>query len=174
MPNSTTTDEYLDLVDDNDRVTGRMLRSEVYAQGLKNFRVVNAFIVNSEGKIWIPRRAANKRLFPLCLDMSMGGHVESGESYDYALQRETMEELNLDTRSVPLECLGYLSPQANGVSANMQVYRISLDTAPIYNPDDFVESFWLTPREIMDRLAGGDKSKGDLPKLLRHFYVHEI
>jgi len=74
-------DEYLDLVDLQDSVIGRKLRSEVYAEHLSNFRVVNAFVLNSKGELWIPRRTADKRIFPLCLDMSVGGHVESGESY---------------------------------------------------------------------------------------------
>ncbi|HWQ99279.1 MAG TPA: hypothetical protein VN397_00325 [Candidatus Methylomirabilis sp.] len=35
-----STDENLDLVDQNDRVIGRKRRSEVYAKGLANFRVL--------------------------------------------------------------------------------------------------------------------------------------
>lgn len=90
-----TLDEFLDLVDENDNVVGKKKRSEVYAEHLSNFRVVNAFVVNTKGEIWIPRRVADKRIFPLCLDMSMGGHVESGESYEDTLKRETQEELKL-------------------------------------------------------------------------------
>jgi isopentenyldiphosphate isomerase len=86
------TDEYLDLVNEKDEVVGKKLRSEVYAEGLSNFRVVNVFLRNFEGKLWIPRRTANKRIFPLCLDVSMGGHVESGESYEVAFKRELSEE----------------------------------------------------------------------------------
>ena len=106
-----TFDEYLDLVDENDNVVGKKKRSEVYAENLSNFRVVNAFVVNSKGEIWIPRRAENKRIFPLCLDMSMGGHVESGETYEKMLKRETQEELNIDTDKAQVRLLGHLSPQ---------------------------------------------------------------
>ncbi|MDZ4286214.1 MAG: NUDIX hydrolase, partial [Candidatus Sungbacteria bacterium] len=65
-------DEFLDIVDENDNVIGTKKRSEVYAEHLSNFRVVNAFVRNSKGELWIPRRSADKRIFPLCLDMSMG------------------------------------------------------------------------------------------------------
>jgi isopentenyl-diphosphate delta-isomerase len=136
-----TLDEYLDLVDENDNVVGKKKRSEVYAENLSNFRVVNAFIVNSKGEIWIPRRAANKRIFPLCLDMSMGGHVESGENYEDTLQRETEEELNIDTDKVTVRLLGHLTPQKDGVSAYMNVYEIKMDEVPNYNKSDFVEYF---------------------------------
>lgn len=44
-------DEYLDLVDDNDDVIGRKLRSEIYSEKLNNYRVINAFLIDSEGKL---------------------------------------------------------------------------------------------------------------------------
>ncbi|MBI4118841.1 MAG: NUDIX hydrolase [Parcubacteria group bacterium] len=163
-------DEFLDLVDENDKVIGRKKRSEVYTEKLSNFRVVNAFVVNSKDEIWIPRRTANKRMFPLYLDMSMGGHVESGESYENAFKRETMEELNIDTGKAQTRLLGHLSPQKDGVSANMNVYEIKTDETPNYNHNDFTEHFWLTPQALFERIANGEKTKGDLPKLVRIFY----
>lgn len=163
-------DEYLDLVDQHDNVIGKKLRSEVYAEHLSNFRVINAFVVNSKGELWIPRRAADKRIFPSCLDMSVGGHVESGESYEDTFKRETSEELNIDIDQVTYRLLGKLTPEVDGVSAYMQVYEIRFDESPNYNPSDFVEYFWLTPREALGRIDGGEKAKGDLPTLIKKFY----
>ncbi len=170
MSGMHTADEYLDLVDEHDVVIGKQKRSEVYAAGLSNFRVVNAFIVNSKGELWIPRRAADKRIFPLCFDMSMGGHVESGETYEQAFKRETQEELNFDTDTVPVHCLGHLFPQPGGVGAFMKVYEIKMNEVPRYNEADFVEYFWLTPRALLERLASGEKAKSDLLPLVRLFY----
>jgi len=163
-------DELLDLVDKNDTVIGKKMRAEIYAEGLSNFRVVNLFLVNTKGEIWIPRRTAHKRIFPLCLDMSMGGHVQSGESYEMALQRELQEELNLDPGTTACKLLGHLTPATDGVSAFMKVYEIRSDKTPDYNRDDFVEFFWLTPRAFWERIAGGEFAKDDLPKLVRLFY----
>ena len=53
-------DEYLDLVDEKDNVIGKKKRSEVYKLNLSNFRVVNLFIRNKKGQLWIPRRAEYK------------------------------------------------------------------------------------------------------------------
>ncbi len=142
-----------------------------YAERLSNFRVVNCFLVNSEGKLWIPRRTAAKRLFPSCLDVSMGGHVESGETYDFSFKRELAEELNIDADTTPWKMIGHLSSIDDNVSAFMNVYEIRTDKVPNFNPDDFTEYYWLTPEELLQRIADGDGAKGDLPKLVRKFYL---
>jgi isopentenyldiphosphate isomerase len=170
MNQAHTFDEFLDLVDENDNVIGKKKRSEIYAQHLSNFRVVNAFIINSKGELWIPRRSTDKIIYPSCLDMSMGGHVESGESYEDALKREMREELNIDINKVDIRLLGYLTPQKDDVSAYGKIYEIKMDEVPDYNKSDFVEYFWLTPKALFKRIANGEKTKSDLPKLVKIFY----
>jgi isopentenyl-diphosphate delta-isomerase len=164
--------EILDIVDESDCVIGQKKRSEIYSQGLCNFRVVNAFVVNSLGQLWIPRRSAQKRIFPLCLDVSMGGHVESGETYEDALQRELEEELNLYLNMVNTKLLGYLTPYNYQVSAFMKVYEITLDCEPDYNKNDFIESFWLYPSDLIAWLNKGEPAKSDLIKLVQMFYAN--
>lgn len=166
----TTEDELLDLVDDADNVIGTVLRSETMAKKLSHFRVINAFIINSKGQIWTPRRAATKRIFPLCLDMSVGGHVGAGEPYDLAFERETEEETGIKIADVKWRTLGKLTPPQHGVSAFMTVYEIEAEAVPQYNTSDFTEFFWLTPAELLQKLADGDKGKGDLITLVKHFY----
>lgn len=170
MTHEHTIDEFLDLVDNDDNVVGKKKRSEVYSEHLSNFRVINAFLVNSSRKLWIPRRTAAKRIFPLCLDMSLGGHVESGETYENAFKRELKEELNLEMEDINFRELEKLTPQKHSVSAFMKVYEIKSDVTPNFNKDDFNEYFWLSPKELFQKLDGGDKSKDDLPKLVKIFY----
>ena len=83
------------------------------------------------------------------------------------------EELNLDIDGVPWQLLGHLTPYDDDVSAFMKVYEIQTNQAPMYNPDDFVEYFWLSPQEVLDRAQGDEQMKDDLPKLIRIFYVEE-
>ena len=164
-------DEWLDLVDESDKIIGKERRSFVYRHCLSNFRVVNLFILNSKGELWIPRRSAEKRIIPLCLDVSMGGHVESGEDYEVALVREANEELNLDVNIKDIQCIARLTPSSHGVSAFMKVYEMSMEAVPKYNGSDFIEYFWLTPSDLLERIATGDRAKDDLPKLVEILYT---
>jgi len=166
-----TEDEYLDLVNAQDEVIDVKLRSQVYAEGLFNFRVVNAFLVNSQGQLWIPKRSLKKKLYPGCLDMSMGGHVESGESYEQAFKRELEEELNIQADNFEWKLLGHLTPAKDHVSVFMQVYELYGDIAPQYNPNDFTEYSWMTPAELLQKIEAGAPSKSDLPILIRKFYT---
>lgn len=161
-------DELLDIVDKNDQVIGQKLRSEIYLKKLSNFRVVNAFLINKEGKLWIPRRAKNKRIFPLCLDTSMGGHVLAGETYEQAFARELMEELRINVSIKPYEYIGSLNPNEHNTSAYMKVYLIRTNNIPDYNTNDFIEFFWFRPKELLDHINSGNKCKGDLPIIIKN------
>ncbi len=123
-------DEYLDLVNNKDEVINRKLRSLIYQERLSNFRVVNGFGINSKGQLWIPQRVHNKTISPDALDFSVGGHVESGEGYDDAFERETREELKFDISTVNYRLLGKLSPKQDGVASFMQIYEIPMEQIP--------------------------------------------
>ncbi len=166
-------EEKLWLVDENDEPMGEgwQWRSHEPGKNWKNFRVVNAFIKRADGRLWIPRRTATKKMFPSCLDVSVGGHVEYGESYEECFVRETQEETGLDVSSLPHVLLGSLSPFAiDGLSAFMKVWEIQAEEVPHYNPADFSEVYWLTPDEVRAKVAAGDKTKGDLLSILNAFY----
>lgn len=166
-------DEIIDLVDDSDVVIGTKSRDEAYSEGLNNIHVVNGFVVNSKGELWIPRRTADKRLYPLGLDVSIGGHIGAGETYEDAFVRETAEELNLDLDRIPYRLIGYFNRKEHGVHCFQKVYEIKLDEEPDYNKDDFIEAYWLKPQEVIDRIAAGDKYKDDLPILINLLYLNK-
>jgi isopentenyl-diphosphate delta-isomerase len=123
-------DELLDLVNEHDQVIGQQWRSHVHQQNMHNFRVVNAFLINEQGQLWIPRRTAHKKLFPLALDASMGGHVGAGENYLQAFERELMEELRIDAKQTPFHYIGSLNPYEHNTSGFMQVFMLHTNNAP--------------------------------------------
>lgn len=162
-------EEILDLVNEQDEVIGRLSRTEVYAQDLHNFRAIHVFVINSEGKIWIPRRVASKKFWPRSLDYSAAGHVESGEAYDTAFHREVSEEINIDTQKIPWRALGKITP-SEGAFCFQMVYEIQSDQTPRYNSDDFLEAQWLFPQEIVSLIEKGEPEVVDLAYTLKKFY----
>ena len=164
-------EEILDLVDQNDQVTHQLSKTQVHIQKLKNFRAIDAFLINDQGQFWIPRRAADKKLFPLFLDASVGGHVSAGESYDQAFFRELQEELNLDANTLTYKNIGAMTPHEHGTIGFLQVYTIHTNQEPAYNQADFCQAFWLTPQELIAKLDSGDQAKDNLIKVVRHFFM---
>lgn len=165
-------EEYLDLVDEMDNVIGSMSRTEVYEKQLSNFRVINAFLKNSKGELWIPQRTETKRLFPLHLDVSVGGHVSSGETYEQSFVRELAEELNLNALDIGYKEIAYLNPKDHNVSAFMKVYEIQIDQEPDFNKDDFIEGSWMFPEKVVSILNNNVLGKPDLLKLLNLLYLN--
>lgn len=168
-------EEKLWLVDEKDEPMGQgwQWRSSKQGENWQNFRVVNAFFRRADGRLWIPRRSPEKRMFPNCLDVSVGGHVEFGESYEISFAREALEETGIDISKHPVRLLGKLSPfegAGQGLSAFMMVWEVQVEEVPSYNPGDFQETYWLTPDEFRGRMSQGDQAKGDLPKLIDIFY----
>ncbi len=167
-------DELLDIVDRDDRVIGQKLRSEIYAKKKSNFRAVNAFLINDNGELWIPRRSANKPSFPSCLDASVSGHVKSGETYEQALSREAMEELRIDVGLMPYQELGKLDPYNNGTAAFTKVYLFKSNNIPDYDRKEFQEYFRLTPQALLELIDSGVACKSDLPIMIRMLFIKEI
>lgn len=164
-------DELINIVDENDEILGQLPRRFFYRNNIKNYRVINAFIQNKKGQLFILRRSADKDLFPLGLDMSVGGHVKAGETYEDALKRETKEELNIDLDNFVYKEIGYLSPLNTKISSFSKTYLIESNQTPSYNKNEFIEGFWLFPEEIIQRIEKGDLHKDDLPILISQFFL---
>ncbi len=173
MRSIDTDNELMDVVDDHDNVIGQAPRSEIHRQGKANFRAINAFLENSRGELFILRRSPELTSFPCALDMSVGGHVKSGETYEAAFRREAREELGLEIEQENHVLLGYLTPGQDGVSCFCRVYKILTEKTPSFSRSEFVEGYWLTPREVVARIKSGSYAKDDLTKLVNRFWAAE-
>jgi isopentenyldiphosphate isomerase len=99
LPPAAPVVEYLDVVDEDDRVTGRDTRTNVHANYLIH-RGVHVFVINRERKVLVQRRALQKVDYPGYLDVSVGAQVSAGESYDAAARRELHEEIGCEDASI--------------------------------------------------------------------------
>jgi isopentenyl-diphosphate delta-isomerase type 1 len=87
-------DELLDIVNDEDIVTGQEMRSTVHQLGLQH-RGVHVFLFTHDGKLLIQKRSKDRAQYPSAWDCSVSEHVQAGESSYDAAMRGMREELGL-------------------------------------------------------------------------------
>ena len=87
--------EVFDVVDGDDIVTGTATRGEVHANRLMH-RAVHVFLRNKRGDVLLQQRSLLKDVHPGDWDSSVSGHLDSGEDYAQAANREIREEMGAD------------------------------------------------------------------------------
>lgn len=89
-----STEEILDVIDENNTVIDTATRTDVHKKGLLH-REVYVWIVTPDNKLIFQNRSANKDTFPGLLETSMGGHVSIGMNYEESAVRELKEETGI-------------------------------------------------------------------------------
>lgn len=93
MKNSSSEDLVI-VVDANDNILDYLPRAESHKSGLLH-RTIGIIILNDKDEILLQKRSENKDTFPGMYTISASGHVDKGESYDQAAEREIQEELGI-------------------------------------------------------------------------------
>lgn len=80
-----------------------MGRKEFYAEQIAEYKktgkpsraveIVNVFIFNSQGDLIVQKRSYGKAHNPGLLDKSIGGHMQEGDTPDFTVMLETVQEL---------------------------------------------------------------------------------
>lgn len=88
-------DELLDVLDENGIKTGQILsRSEIHKRGLWH-RIIVVAIINGANQILLQQRSANKDKNPNMWDISVTGHLSTGQDSLTAATREISEEVTV-------------------------------------------------------------------------------
>lgn len=88
-------EEMLDVLDENGIKTGEVLsRKEVHKRGLWH-RIVVVAILNEKNEVLIQQRSDNKDKNPGMWDISVTGHLSSGQDSLMAATREISEEVSV-------------------------------------------------------------------------------
>lgn len=144
-------EDIFDIVNNNDEVIGQKPRSLVHTEGLKH-RAVHVLVFNAAGNVFLQKRSENKDNNPGVWDSSCSGHVDSGESYEVAAERELMEEIDLLVEQ-PLEPLFKIDACENTGHEFVWVYQTVHEGPFTLNPDELDDGQWFKPAEIKDALA---------------------
>ena len=144
-PNAVAQDvhgEIFDVVDENDRVTGKTSRFTVHAQKLRH-RAVHIFVFNAQGDLFLQKRSRWKDKHPGQWDSSADGHVNAGDDYAATAPRELREELGVDAE---VEEVASIAAGENTGWEFVRLYR-ALHEGPFRLPPAEIESGAFFTRE---------------------------
>ncbi|MDO8498615.1 MAG: NUDIX domain-containing protein [bacterium] len=94
---TNSSDETLDLVDQNDQIIGETTRKEARQNPNLIHREIAILIHDDQKKILFQQRSRHKVVNPLKWTISCAGYVIKGEDSDKTAHRELEEELGFDT-----------------------------------------------------------------------------
>lgn len=143
------TEEYFDVVDEQDRVLGRAPRSVVHRHHLLH-RAAHIFLFNPQGELLLQLRSDKKDEYPLCYTSSASGHLGAGESYDTAAPRELEEELGI---RAPLKWLAKFPASPNTAYEHTVLYETHSTETPRFDPDEVAEVAFHPLDKIAEMLA---------------------
>ena len=97
-----TSDELFETFDEDGRPLGLVSRKDVHRRGLWH-RASNVLLFDSADRLYLQRRAASKDVWPNAWDVSVGEHLQPGETFEQAAHRGLAEELAIaDVELTPL------------------------------------------------------------------------
>jgi len=107
----------IDIVDENNEVIGKKEKDLVHTEGDWH-RIAHVWVFNSKGEVLCHKRAKVKKMFPDLWDVIIGGHLDSGESYEESAVRELKEEVGIEATADDLIELGMWKGVANLTEPN--------------------------------------------------------
>lgn len=149
-------EEYVDILDETGKETGEIItKKEAHKTG-KWHRAIHIWIIDEDKKcILLQKRCPDKNLFPNMWDISVGGHVSSGEDTLVAAKRELSEELGLNPDSYKFEYVDVIKEKFvdGDIVSNefVTIYKIinNVNISSIkLQKEEVSEARWFTKSEL--------------------------
>lgn len=170
------TENKVAVVNSSDEVIGAMSREEAKEKGLA-VRIVGIILFRKNGNVVLHKIAANKAYCPMKWTVSAAGHVDAGESYELAAQRELCEELGVC--GVPLNCLNsydafYHEGKFKGrVKIFFRTYKVVFDGKLSPDPKEIAEVREFSRAELIDLFQRDpDAFSGLVQKVIKDCIIH--
>lgn len=182
-------EEQLDILNEQREKTGEVKGyNETHLLGLLH-NTVHVWLMNRKGELLLQKRTKNKRIFPLHWDVSIGGHVSSGQITIEGAQMEAREELGLNLAPEDFKYLFTLKEdnitKFNGEDwfekGFNEVYLVRSDleiTEFKLAPDEIEEVRWMDKKEFEKWVRGKGEilapHEEEYKKLLEYLSAEQI
>jgi|TARA_B110001454_G_scaffold203607_1_gene211660 isopentenyl-diphosphate delta-isomerase len=138
-------EELVVLVDEKDNQVGLMPKMEAHEKAVLH-RAFSVFIFNSEGKLMLQQRAADKYHSPLLWTNTCCSHQREGETNLEAGKRRLEEEMGFTTDLKEVFWFVYKAPFENGLTEHEldHVMVGYYEEAPKINKEEVASYKWMT------------------------------
>lgn len=161
------------IVDENDEPVGTAPIEEVYQKGLRH-RVARVMVEDGEGNIALQKRSSTIIGYPNCWDNSAGGHVDEGESYKQAAERELFEEIGVKDE---LQAVGGFSTNVVDndriVNRFSRVFKVTVDRDISFavHKKEVSEVRWFSVEQVKTLIEESPDAVTDgLSEIIKRFY----
>jgi len=143
--------EYFPIVSEDGEVIGKASREECHSGTFLLHPVIHLHVFNSQGELYLQKRALNKDIQPGKWDTSVGGHVDFGEEIEVALRREVWEELGIiEFNPIFLKRYKFISDRE---AEMVHSYYTIFDGEILPDPGEISEGKFWTLKGIDDQLG---------------------
>lgn len=140
------------FVDENDNVAGAGTTDEVWKTGQRH-RIVRVYVINSKGEILLARRGLTLRSLPGRWNESVAGHVDEGEEYQVAAEREAEEEQGISGIAIQ-EVSRFKSTETDEPDKKKNrwtaVFVAYTDGPFTSDPGEVAETKWVAPHDLAE------------------------
>lgn len=151
--------ELIDVVDKDNNIIGESDVATAHAEGLRH-RVAGVFVFDADGDLYL--QTGNKYGK---YDLSAGGHVRKGESYEDAAKREMLEEIGL---KVSIQLMSTFFPADARLSHFWAIYAATAPMDWMFKPTKEVWS--LEKMKLKDVIALISQE----PKRFTHGFINAL
>jgi isopentenyldiphosphate isomerase len=160
-------EELLTQVDQKNNVIGGIKRGVAHSSKNTYYRTIFVLVKNERDEILIQKRSPTKDLYPNCWDLSVGGHVIYGDTYEETALRELEEELGIKADLMDLVEKGevlVLLPSSNEYFHVFE-YKLKKTDSIKLAIEEVVETRWLGLKDLKQSMI--DKNSNWYPRPLQ-------
>jgi len=132
-----------------------------------NHRIVHVLIFNDKGEIFLQQRSGQKKFCPGHWVTSAGGHVQKGESYMQAAERELEEELGIKTELTKLDESPY---DHYKMRKFLEIFRGMWNSDFTLNEEEVAGGRWFSITDVKDMVKKNQLIHPELAHVIERLY----